>query len=130
MGFFSKRGKVLDLTEDYKYKSRERKEVSEPLSNQTQEGSSQSDGSAGNFFNWFGGSGSQESSSTSGSSYPNTYSSSGTGEGGLDAEERRKRLAKRLKDMTDKLEEISNQLYLLQQRVEVLEKKIRVNSYE
>jgi len=40
-----------------------------------------------------------------------------------DAEDRRKKLAKRLMDITDKLEEISNQIYHLQQRVEVLEKK-------
>ena len=38
-------------------------------------------------------------------------------------EERRKKLAKRIIDMTEKIEEVSNQLYHLQQRVEVLEKK-------
>jgi len=38
-------------------------------------------------------------------------------------EERRKKLAKRLSDMIQKLEDLSNQIYLLQQRVEVLEKK-------
>jgi len=38
-------------------------------------------------------------------------------------EERRKKLAKRISDMTEKIEDVSNQLYHLQQRVEVLEKK-------
>ena len=38
-------------------------------------------------------------------------------------EERRKKLAKRIADMTEKIDDVSNQLYHLQQRVEVLEKK-------
>jgi len=41
-------------------------------------------------------------------------------------DEKRRRLAKRLKDMTDKLEDISNQMYHLQQRVEVIERKMGV----
>ena len=48
----------------------------------------------------------------------------------LDAGEKRRRLAIRLKSMTDKLEEVSNQIYLLQQRVELLEKKTNVNQQE
>lgn len=43
------------------------------------------------------------------------------------AEERRRRLAKRLSDMTDKLEDISTKIYHLQQRLEVLEKKANIN---
>ncbi len=46
-----------------------------------------------------------------------------------DADEKRKKLAKRLSDMTDKLEEISNQIYHLQQRIEVLERKTDSRSY-
>lgn len=41
-------------------------------------------------------------------------------------EEKRKKLAKRLVDMTDRIEELSNQIYHLQQRVEVIEQKMRV----
>ena len=44
-------------------------------------------------------------------------------------EERKKKLAKRLMDITNKLEEISNQLYHLGQRVEVLEKKFKVTNF-
>jgi len=40
-----------------------------------------------------------------------------------DPSERRRRLVKRLKDMTDRLEDLSTQIYKLQQRVEVLERK-------
>ena len=45
-------------------------------------------------------------------------------------EERKKKLAKRLMDITNKLEDISNQLYHLAQRVEVLEKRTKVNNFE
>ncbi len=38
-------------------------------------------------------------------------------------EERRKKLAKRLIDMTNKIDDLTSQVYHLQQRVEVLEKK-------
>lgn len=40
-----------------------------------------------------------------------------------DSEERRRKLAKRLMEMTDKMEEMSNQIYHLQQRIEVLERR-------
>jgi len=39
-------------------------------------------------------------------------------------EDKRKKLAKRLMDMTDKIEELSNQIYHIVQRLDVLEKKI------
>jgi|TARA_Y100000310_G_scaffold285281_1_gene308652 predicted nucleic acid-binding Zn-ribbon protein len=42
-------------------------------------------------------------------------------------EEKRKKLAKRLVDITEKLEDLSNQIYHLGQRIEVLEKKSSVN---
>lgn len=48
--------------------------------------------------------------------------------GGL--EEKRRKLAKRLMEMTTKMEELSNQLYHLQQRIEVLERKAGVGSFE
>ena len=41
-------------------------------------------------------------------------------------EERRRKLAKRIIDMTTKLEDLSNQIYHIQQRLEVLEKKLNV----
>ena len=51
-------------------------------------------------------------------------------EDNLDAEGRKKKLAKRLMDMTDKIEEIGNQIYHLQQRIEVLERRANVKSME
>ena len=43
------------------------------------------------------------------------------------SDEKKKRFAKRLVDMTEKLEELSNSIYHLQQRIEVLEKKANLN---
>ena len=42
-------------------------------------------------------------------------------------EEKRQRLIKRLSDMTERLEDASNQIYHLQQRIEVLEKRLNIN---
>jgi hypothetical protein len=44
----------------------------------------------------------------------------------IEAQEKRKKLAKRLMDITDKLEDLSNQMYHLQQRIELLEQKTRM----
>jgi hypothetical protein len=44
--------------------------------------------------------------------------------------DKRKRLAKRIMDMTSKMEDLSNQIYHLQQRIEVLERKLEVNRFD
>lgn len=41
--------------------------------------------------------------------------------------EKKRRLAKRILEMTNKLEDLSNQIYHLQQRIELLERKTGVN---
>lgn len=41
-------------------------------------------------------------------------------------EKRRRKLAKRILDMTTRLEDLSNQIYHIQQRLEVLERKLNV----
>jgi len=43
--------------------------------------------------------------------------------------EKKQKLAKRLLDMTDKIEDLSNQIYHLKQRIELMEKKMKI-SYE
>ena len=43
-------------------------------------------------------------------------------------EEKRKRFTKRISDMTETIENLSNQIYHLQQRVELLEKKLNINT--
>lgn len=61
-----------------------------------------------------------------------SYGGSNNGELDLSnsVEEKRRRLAKRIADLTSKIEELSNKVYLLTQRVEVLEKRTRVNDYQ
>lgn len=44
-------------------------------------------------------------------------------------DDRRRRLAKRIVELTEKLEQVSNQIYHLQQRVELLERKVGVSSF-
>ena len=47
---------------------------------------------------------------------------------GDSTEEKRRKLAKRILDMTSRLEDLSNKVFLLGQRVELLEKKMNVSS--
>jgi hypothetical protein len=129
MGLFGKR-KILDLTEDYrpqrKLRSKENTETSSTDTN------SQETSSSGSFFDWVGG-----GSNTSSDSSPKTVGEIGntnTYHGNFDPEtgkplnpnfdEKKKKLAIRLKSMTDRIEELSNQVYQLQQKIELLEKKI------
>ena len=42
-------------------------------------------------------------------------------------EEKKKKLAKRIVDLTDDVENLSNQIYHLQQRIEVLERKLNIS---
>jgi prefoldin subunit 5 len=108
MGFlgFGKRDKVLDLTEGYK-RQVEKDEQAKKLQ-QTQAASS--DGP----FSFF-----DSSAATQSSDSMNLNES---------PEERKKRLAKRIMEMTEKVEDLSNQIYHLQQRVEVLERKANIRT--
>ncbi|MBS3070972.1 hypothetical protein J4407_01580 [Candidatus Pacearchaeota archaeon] len=44
------------------------------------------------------------------------------------SEDKRKKFAKRITDMTEKLEELSNQIYHLQQRIELIERKLNIGT--
>jgi len=44
-------------------------------------------------------------------------------------EERRRKLSKQLRNITEKIEDLSNQIYHLQQRVELLERKTGVGGF-
>jgi len=115
---FRKKGKVIDLTERY----RKQQERTENIRKDMQQKSSdpQTQESSGGMFSIFeGATPSIESESTLESSKsPST-----------DLEEKRRRLSKRLLDMTSKIEELSNQIYHLQQRIEVLERKAGVGGF-
>jgi len=45
----------------------------------------------------------------------------------LNPEEKRSKLAKRLLEMTNKMEDLSNQIYHLTQRLELVEKRLKIN---
>jgi len=107
MGFFGfgKKKKVLDLTENYK-RQLERAEQARA----SQKNSSASGTGPFSFFD-----------------SPAANDSSETEVDLSSTEEKRKRLAKRIIEMTEKMEDIGNQIYHLQQRLEVLERKFDVN---
>ena len=99
---FKKKGEVLDLTERYKKQQERLAEIKK----KEEEPSSAPSGAIGIF------------------GMPSPTPSTSPGYVDVSAEdERKKKLAKRLMDITDRLEEISNQIYHLQQRIELLEKK-------
>lgn len=112
MGLFGIGGKkkeVLDLTENYKRQQERAVEVKK------EQASSQSDS-----FNFLGNLAQSGSANGNSEDFVNVP----------EAEDRKKRLAKRFAELTSKIEEISNQLYHLQQRVEVLERKAGVKGFE
>jgi hypothetical protein len=45
-----------------------------------------------------------------------------------DFPDKKQKLAKRLLDMTNRIEDLSNQVYHLKQRIELLEKKLRIDT--
>ena len=112
MAFFKRKPKIVDLTPYYK----KQQEKINAMKEEAQEESS-----TGNAFGFLGNLASGTSSeSSSDSDYVDVSSS---------VSEKRKRLAKRIIDMTSKMEDLSNQIYHLQQRIELLEKKLRSSSY-
>jgi len=115
MGLFSSRKKdVIDLTEGYK-RSRANAEV-QSSSRLIKEKTSQ-DSSGFIPLGFFADSGPPQRESFSEKSFDSG-----------DSQERRRKLAKRLVDMTEKIEDLSNQIYHLQQRLELLERKIMPDS--
>ena len=101
MGLFSRKDKVVDLTDKYHKDQEKIQEFKENLSEAKSEE---------NNFGFFG------------NFQPTPQPES------EDSEERKKKLAKRLMEITDKLEEVSNKLYHIEQRLELIERKMNLNS--
>ena len=101
---FGKKKKVLDLTENYK-RNIEKAEQARALQK-----NSPASSKAGPF-SFF------DSPEPAGSSSQDDVLDLSS------TEEKKKRLAKRIAEMTEKLEDMGNQIYHLQQRLEVLERK-------
>lgn len=100
---FGKKDRILDLSERYRKQQEKAAKESTPKEDLSQ-----------NAFSFLG---NLASSNSSQPDYTNV------------AEDRKKKLAKRLMDLTNKMEELSNQIYHLQQRVELLEKKMGTGNY-
>jgi len=116
MGFlgFGKKDKVIDLTTKYK-KDMEKAEQMKAIEKNQE---SSSFGSKAMPFSFFDSPAATTSSTDTSSS-----------EDVVDiraSHEKKRKLAKRIMDMTERLEDISNQIYHLQQRVEVLERKLDI----
>ncbi len=115
---WKKKKDYLDLSERMKKKQAQIDSFNEPSSSEDSSGNSfgNSDSKGGFFTGFFGGNSSGSASVEQQNS--NLEMNSG---------ERRKKLAKRLMDMTSKIEEMENQIYKIGQRIEVLERKNRLN---
>ncbi len=107
-GFGKKGSDIVDLAERYR-KQKEREEIAK--TKQTEKSSPPG------MFSFFD----SPSKSNSAQDYEGVIDLSNN------SDEKKKRFAKRLVDMTEKLEELSNSIYHLQQRIEVLEKKANLN---
>ena len=114
MAWFKRKDKFIDLSGHY----RRKQEKTEQIKQEVQDSPPNQTSSEG-FFGIFGGS----------TPAPNSNSSESQTESYASIEDRKRKLAKRIAEMTTRLEEISNQIYHLQQRVEVLERKAGVSGY-
>jgi hypothetical protein len=109
MGLFKKKDKVVDLRGNYM--------IPERVAKVSERKNSNSDMSAFGFGNSSSGNSSDE------------YVTWNSDKGGLNSDEgdKKTKLAKRLLDMTDKLEDLSNQIYHLKQRLDIIEKKLKIS---
>ena len=129
MAWFKKKRDVIDLTEHYRKKQEklaamkeDRDSSSSGISTSTIPTSSSSSTTSGiGIFGMSSNNSNTNSTSDSSSSEYSTYGSTVSSSDSIEA--KRKKLAKRLMAMTDKIEDLSNQIYHLQQRIEVLERK-------
>jgi len=116
MKFFKRKGRILDLTKRYEKEQARAEEMRQSMGESPS--SSENAGGLG-FFGAISNTVSQNDSPE-----PSGYLDVSSG-----VEEKKRKLAKRLMEMTNKIEELSNQIYHLQQRIEVLEKRNGVGSY-
>ena len=117
MGLFGLgKKRVVDLTESYKQQERAKK-IMENSAKSKQTHPKYENSISSDALDFFANKiSTNESSNDDNSDYADASSS----------EDKKKKFAKRLMDMTDKIEDLSNQIYHLQQRIEVIEQKLRV----
>jgi len=117
MGLFRRKNKVLDLTKHYEKQQEKLEEIKQD--SQEQESSASPLGAS---FSMFGDVSTSAPASSSDSS--DDYADLSTG-----IDEKKRKLVKRIMDMTSKMEDLSNQIYHLEQRIEVLERKNDVSRF-
>lgn len=126
MAFFGigRKDDVLDLTEKFRREQAQAREIkqeagySAPSSSTTQTTEAAKPAAFSPFGSFFGGTNTAKAEEPKDDGYINVST-------GMTAstEEKKRKLAKRLVDMTNRIEEMDNKIYHLQQRIEVLEKK-------
>lgn len=121
MGFFGrgKKNDIVDLSERYRKQKEREQNMKEDIAVVEKTSTSET---AASPFSFFDSSASTNAEPTSSGSEDFVDLSGPIGD-------KRKRLAKRILDMTTKIEDLSNQIYHLQQRIEVLERKLDINNY-
>jgi len=120
MKLFKKNDKILDLTEHLKKQQEKLDNMREDLKEATPQSSvpNSSGSSGGSFFSFLGNSQKTNPEPTSLS-----YSTS------ENSDEKKRKLAKRLATITEKLEELSNSIYKIEQRLELIERKMNLGRY-
>jgi hypothetical protein len=110
MGLFGKRkDKFVDLSAGYKMPARK-------VQSSREDSRSSDLGFLGDMANSRSTSTSDDISWDNEPSEPQTY-----------VQEKKQKLAKRFLEMTERIEDLSNQIYHLKQRIELLEKKMKIN---
>lgn len=121
---FGKNRDVVDLAERYRKQKEREANMREDIGSNSSQASQTDQATSASPFSFF----------DSGSSSFGPESSESDSDGFVDlassSTEKRRRLAKRILDMTTKIEDLSNQIYHLQQRIEVLERKNNVSSFD
>jgi hypothetical protein len=123
MGLFGKRReKFVDLSEGYMPSRKVHRAVKVQQSTRREENSdlgfvgdmaNSSSNSTSNDISW-----DNEPTQSQNQEYTNTVGY---------AQEKKQKLAKRFLDMTEKVEDLSNQVYHLKQRMELIEKKLKIS---
>ncbi len=123
MGLFGKKKRdFVDLTKHYEKQKAQLKDIQSDMVEIPKESPTTENSNAG-FVSLFGNANNSSPTKTSAQETPEGYSNT------INPEEKRRRLTKRIKEMTDKLENLSNQLYHIGQRLEVVERKLEVGRF-
>ena len=116
-----RKGDVIDLTDYYRKQQERTESIKESLSSPSEikeEPSSQE--TSGGMFGFFSAVGNSQKEEPETTEYVDLSEENKSYES---PEEKKKRFAKRIADMTTQLENLSNQVYKLQQRIDILERK-------